>query len=772
MSSPFGIIRRKETPQEKKERLARKKAIAAEEFAAQFAEAAESTGDGPKTDKPPSPDTTGPPEPGSEAGSGTTVSLEDVSGLVKEPGASLPAITSSTVAQSLPETISLFEPTKPVIFDDRFTAFGSEGTSSASRVSEDLSSPIHSGSHSLSPIHSDSQISEENTNNGATEDDVVMGGTEDLHPPSPFEYTFPPKETFTRAEENSEPQKSQFTVPPMTESQTDKVDPVLAFDDPGVGNPEIPDNQDMRDDLTYQNQRQPPVGMRIGHALNFLADEDIDRCIDWERKADEVEKFLLFAEANDKGSWTFAELGKTSKAMVEDGLSRVKAHRLFNKHHYDNLGEVPPLDPKSVPKPAARLAPIPGISIELAPEKKLDKDRYPRYCHYLHRPQTPVNQIYMENENRMDKREHYIAVLAKDEDTWFQLPGDKQPADKPLSNLSYIENKTYEDCIAAESGWVFTFQEGKEAKFYLPDATPLNDSAEHFAKERGARRAGFQHALRGFKNKENRAAQTPWRKLVLPLTAKEVEAARAQATDRGLHPLGMAPSQLPALASLETFPYTFWMEQYGRVHRLYSERARQLTLAEESHKRYWTALPSRDNAPYVYRGVDANTQYEQDMYIKMKTVIKMLEREEKIAPRPLLTDVMKYLKMGFEDSTPPAGMKFRDIDWLRAGEEFRGLTEAELTWLKFLTQGSIHHGMVDKLSPRASLYLTFADRLMKLMDDVSPTALWPDLDTKVSVETLLNKMHEGLDGPVKKTKFYVYDALMWLDRLAKAGWCR
>ena len=380
--------------------------------------------------------------------------------------------------------------------------------------------------------------------------------------------------------------------------------------------------------------------------------------------------------------------------------------------------------------------------------------------------------MYLDSEDRRAKREHYVPLIAQDEDAWFQLPSDQQPADKPLSNLSYIENKMYEDCSAANSGWVFGFQVDKGVKYWLPDGTPLNDSAEHFAKERGARRAGFQKALRAFTNEENRAAETPWRRLVLPLTAKEVEAAKAQATDRGLHPLGLAPTQLPKLASLETFPYTFWMEQYGRVHRLYSERARQKTIAEESHRRGWASLPSRDNAPYVFRGVDANTQYEQDMYPKMKTVIKLLEREEKIAPRPLLTAVMKSLKLGLNGEAAPGDLKFRSLDWKVRGKELKDLAEAELMWLKFLTQGSIHHHMIDELSPRAALYLTFADRLMRLMDDISETALWPDLETKVSVEDLLNKMHESLDGPIKKTQFYVHDALMWLDRLANAGRCR
>src|SRR3569833_3407439 len=82
--------------------------------------------------------------------------------------------------------------------------------------------------------------------------------------------------------------------------------------------------------------------------------------------------------------------------------------------------------------------------------------------------------------------------------------------------------------------------------------------------------------------------------------------------------------------------------------------------------------------------------------------------------------------------------------------------------------------MAQDLPPTSgALIVTFATRLQRLMDVISVCRLFKDGQTRVPLEKLLEVMHQGTDSECnEKAKFSVYDALCWVDKLAKWGRCR
>lgn len=93
----------------------------------------------------------------------------------------------------------------------------------------------------------------------------------------------------------------------------------------------------------YLGRRQPPLAARLDTVIKFLAEEDVDRCMHWETKFEEVTSYLKWL-ARDDDRHQVKNASPGTQAMFNDAVTKVKAHVLFEAHHYRPT-------PVEIPKP-------------------------------------------------------------------------------------------------------------------------------------------------------------------------------------------------------------------------------------------------------------------------------------------------------------------------------------------------------------------------------------------------------------------------------------
>ncbi|KUI70413.1 hypothetical protein VM1G_05792 [Cytospora mali] len=595
------------------------------------------------------------------------------------------------------------------------------------------------------------------------------------------------------------------------ESEQAQPQPAAPANDGSIPPPMQPSQQDMERSHTWKGQRLPALGVRLNHLLNFLCDEDVDRDISWKEHLAEAEEYLHYIKTNA----SHLNIGPETREMVDRLLDMITAHKIFEKYHYDTFLSTKIITPDQVGKPAPRLKydcdqPIilrgkgrPGACKwdEIMPGDFPDQPRR----------QGLVNNMWLTAREAKaglteELRAQHQMALAQAEDAWWQLEPDEDP---PEDNIAVIENRMYEDIVAADrgrglSGWVNTQPApdgGDGLTRWITSYTALGDCAVSFARERGARRAGLQGALRQFQNMENQLACTPWRRLVLPPTAEELRLARRDA-GAGLGrkwPLkALEPDKLRKTDGKDDPQgFTVAMEQFWRDQRDNLRQARESLIGQFGARGSDAPLgavpapgfvtpPKSVWGPYVWRAIDPDTENHQDMLKQMRAAKKLFDRELRIAPRRLLTYMEELYRRGYADQgLTQRSVVFQDPqtgnnvvvdlhprrDFTGANGELTDLDKMELYWLRFILSNSITTQMTQELKPRTSLYMLFAERLRRIFDDISDP-LFSSNATKVSVEDLLEYMHKKADGPVKTVKFYAHDAQRWLERLAAQGRCR
>ena len=539
--------------------------------------------------------------------------------------------------------------------------------------------------------------------------------------------------------------------------------------DRGVENPLALDWGDLLQPHTFKGQLQPSVAVRVRQAIHFLADEDAFRCDRWEKKVAEIKDWLTWLRT----SGTVDTLAPRTVYQIEEAGRRLRAHEIFGDHHASD-DRVHLFRPSDVPKPQPRLRAQGGLPVVLAEEtSKADGPRM-----VLHRPPKVVNRL---PEQYRGKAVQFREELAQHEDEeWGAAAASGQ---RRQLNLFRAENESYEEHMKAKKGWVVVDELGSRS---LPTGLPLKLRGDDWAAERGARRAGFQQCLKHFTSSENVQVQTPFRRIVLPTPQREVELAAEKTKEIQFLPVALPPDNPKVRENLETHSFTVAFERYQRARADNFAEARRRTEVAMEGDATWLPLPKTHNA-VVVRPFPADVRRQQDLFREVRLVWALLERAQKIAPRPLLKDVTDLAKEAAKDRSArknfgvleAAGTVVFDPDLdetKKATQEVKLISETELFWLKFLAKGSCNRGLTRDLPhENASLFLVFADRLQRLMDDVSndENKLFKDVDEEVPLETLLEVMNRGVGHRTKgKTGFCVYDAMYWLKRLQNFGRCR
>lgn len=560
----------------------------------------------------------------------------------------------------------------------------------------------------------------------------------------------------------------------------------------------------------------PALGVRLTHLLNFLSDEDVDRDIAWAEHLAEAEEYLRHLKTDQE----FWGIGNETRDMVDRLLEIVAGHRLFEKYHYGTFASTRIITPDEVNRPQPRLNYNDDLPIVLRGKGRPRASKWdeimPGDFPDQPRVQGVVNDMWLTDGEAKagltdQLRRQHQAALARAEDEWWELEADQLPPD---DNLAVIESKTYEDITAADrgqgfDGWVDSQPApgggGGGLVRTIAGPAQLDNSAVSFARERGARRAGLQGALRQFRNMENQLACTLWRRLVVPPAAAELALARRNAGAGAGRKWPLIALERDKMGKTEGKDdpqgFTVAMAQFWRDQQRIVRRARETIVGQFGARGAlapFGALPAPGFVTppksiwgaYGWRAVDPDTEYHQDMLKQMRSAKKLFDRELQIAPRQLLMDMNELYKQGYAHQGLNLGLNqgsvvFQDPqsqanvvvnlhprrDLTDGYNDLRDLDKMEMYWIRFILNNSITTQMTQQLQPRTSLYMVFAERLARIFNDISDP-LFGCNETEITVEELLDYMHKKTDGPVRTVRFYAHDAQMWLERLASQGRCR
>lgn len=572
--------------------------------------------------------------------------------------------------------------------------------------------------------------------------------------------------------------------------------------DGSVPNPLQPSHSDMQHSFVWRGQVQPPIGTRLREIMVLLDEGDIDREMHWETYIRETQELLEDIERGDGPA-----VGPDTALMVRQALEKIQAHKLFETTHYGPNTPNKIVTADMIPAREPRLKYNGKLPLILGRDHKDNEHLQPGEFPTHPRAEMIVNDQWLTDVERRsglteERRSDRQARLSQDEEEWWRLGQFQTPAD---TNAALRQEQTFEQCIARDGvgfqGWVDTRLESNGSLTRtLFDGSKPGAGKVCFARERAVRRAGLQAALRQFSSNENRVANTPWRRVRLPLSAAEVEIMRRNTgagPGRKYELDKLQPHQLqPTDGKNDPQGFTANMAQF------WADRNRDMVQAREAVvSRMGFGLPAASVSgqagvgassvlpptslwgAYVDSGLSAENEYHRQMLKEMRTVRKLFERELRIAPRNLLKDMntlydqglkglySTYTPVGGQQQRSPAALDARDLDRSSGDIAPRDLDKMEIYWIRFLLTQSITPDMTQELEPRASLFILFADKLARIFSDVSDP-LFPCNNTKVSVEDLVDYIHDRTEGPVKRVKFYPHDVQMWLERLHSQGRCR
>ncbi|KAK0617870.1 hypothetical protein B0T17DRAFT_580313 [Bombardia bombarda] len=576
-------------------------------------------------------------------------------------------------------------------------------------------------------------------------------------------------------------------------------------------------------DSWYRGTRQPPLAVRLDNVINFLCDEDVDRCINWENKFGEVVLYLNWLAHEDGEKKQLLHASPQTQTKFRDAVDKAKTHVLFENHHRNPY---PPFDvyakPSKLPLKPTRLKwagnahnwPMPGRG-----PPPLQRDLIPRSV-YPRAPQ-PANPMLAE----YPKGASSLQALGADERAWWAdqdgVPTTSEDRDAEESNLANIESESFvrfSDQNSEEKlmGWVQ--RDAETGLTLLSDGSCiLPDNPAHWARERGARRAGLQQMLRAYPTSINSTAASHWRGgLALPVPAKTLLRAQRKAAGVYWTPVAATGKNIPAEHEVEPMPYTLAYKFHAgelRRHRVAAALAVDSLYRQQEQESLGVgyAILSRNmiNAgPVVWRMVISQVEEAQDLLRKCRTALKVLRTGMLREPREVLGVTLDLAERGLKgefENHWPVGVRLEEEEQEEEQEEEEderqgvGLDKPkmvsgdELWWLRFLGAGeAVNEGNwmrgfdvpgVDEddeaeglgVNDRYRLFLRFADRVQRELDDRNPGGLFASHDAAVTVEELLEKVNAGAggnDNGLEKARFMPFDACAWLDRMHRSGHVR
>ncbi|GAB1310269.1 hypothetical protein MFIFM68171_00479 [Madurella fahalii] len=539
----------------------------------------------------------------------------------------------------------------------------------------------------------------------------------------------------------------------------------------------------------YKGTRQPPLAARLENVIIFLADEDVNHCINWRTKFAEVVSYLEWLTHDDEDH-QLEVAGPETRAMFNDAVAKAKAHALFEKHRY-NPTPLEVTKPPREPLSSTRLNwmtethnwPLPSRNPAPNRTTLLPRATPPR-------PLSPVNRTIANNPDNF--RTYWIFV--EEEKNWWQPVADVSEDTIPSGavgdeqdNLAYIESHAFETFSGENIGWIR--RDPTTGITLLPDDTlVVPGDAKGWARERGARRAGLQQMLRAYHPTSAYASLSHFGcGIVLPIDAAKLRGICQSADGPQWTPVSMERSQLPETSGDPMASTIYLHSSFSNISKD-RERARLLWEAHrEPNQGFVKTLPKNlaYGGPFVWRGLNSEEQVTQDLQRQCYATLRTLKEAYRRMPRPVLEAAFKLAdkatKAVYDKGQAPDGLKFAPEEWAPYGSGTfpRYIDAEEMQWLRFLAGECINSKtwngrfVPDTPKDKYKLFLIFARRVQKLLSDRNPKGLFSRHDAKVTVEELLKVINAGKDNSaVIKCEFQPYDACSWLDRMDKSGHIR
>ncbi|KAM0430512.1 hypothetical protein ACHAPT_005861 [Fusarium lateritium] len=526
----------------------------------------------------------------------------------------------------------------------------------------------------------------------------------------------------------------------------------------------------------YKGWKIEPPLLMLRRAKNFLADEDVDRTIEWDRKFAELAEYFSYLLHNWKGERWGADL--------HEAIDMLHTHRLYEDYHYGK----PKLKldfPTTWSLHAQRLPRLPGRGIVLEDDVEDMGQRK-----LLYNPIRAAHDVHYEMPSDVLKK--YVDEYAQDA-RYFWSSNAIEPRQERLTdadpnnrrfNMVQCENTAYEKSILKnmqETCSQLESQPRPPAKL-LQDKPDIN-SLRQFASFRGTRRAALQQCLSQFSNVENEAVCNQWRALILPPPPKKREQ-----PDAGVLFTTMQVAEVPEEEARDPFGYTLAHNWFNKAQRYWGEWDRSHSIKEAYGQKRWARreepvmdLPINFKGPYVLDYMDTEMKKTQALLYRCQIIWERLVDKEQYVNREFLTKMVKCVWQGL-NSGEGAYLEQGSLIQADGDTPVPHIRPLEEDLLRFVTGPSVNAAMFgikqgadadesedEELPPTSnSDARIFEERVDEMLNDISRDSFFHPMAGPRSRDfmTVLNR---DCDGPMKRYRFSREEATKYALILKKKG---
>ncbi|SCV51149.1 uncharacterized protein FFB14_11853 [Fusarium fujikuroi] len=502
----------------------------------------------------------------------------------------------------------------------------------------------------------------------------------------------------------------------------------------------------------YKGWKIEPPEILLPRAINFLADEDIDRTLNWGQKIAELTEYFSYLLHN----WQGEEWG----TELHEAIDMLHTHWLFEQYHYGK----PKLNLKFDnvwPKHSKRLPPILGVETTVEkPQSEMGERRL------LLNEIRPAIDIHYELPG--DVLEKYIDLYAsKASNYWESAPHSLFSRHE----LVKIENNAFEKCIFSGMSTTDRLIRASEAKFksesHRKNFSP--GALQAFATLRGSQRAALQQTLNTLDNSENLAVCNIFRTPILPPPKIP------EKPDAGVLLPTIQVADVPEEESRDPFSYTVAHRWYLEAERFWKDWSNEHAVKQCYSHKQWAEreqpimdLPKNWLGPFVHDFLDHDMKKTLEFLRRCETLLRRIFLQDERVPRPFLAG-MKQLMLAGLSGRPwdEIELDFKGEDFVSDSQDLAHIRPLEEGFLRLLGMESIHSNTVDPeinhdgTSPLSS---KFEQRVREIM--------YPRGSSTVASYDFANFMvllNEVCDGPVKRWRFSNEEALEELELLERRG---
>ncbi|KAL2882889.1 hypothetical protein SGCOL_001579 [Colletotrichum sp. CLE4] len=524
--------------------------------------------------------------------------------------------------------------------------------------------------------------------------------------------------------------------------------------------------------IDYKGWRIHAPKFQLIRIKNFLADEDIDRTLNWERKFAEIGEFLQHCIRMRNVT------EKDWYVDLREAISMLHTHAILEEHHYGKKKLV--VDFPKMSTTSTRLPPLLD-GRDLVIEKRPRDPVRPRYL--LHRVPESIQDVDYQIPGPL-LRMTFMKWLREDGNlVWATNPNSEMPGSgergktfnyQPDFNMALTEDEWFDKCMSGgpettsdklhgEANFYLLMNEyvgGEVDEFKRDDGKtykmqrhyPEGEAQQRFARFRGAKRAALQQCLSHFNSDENVALASPFRKLVLPPTKRERAAALADAK-RDIVYKPHSVKAPPRGVKLDPLGITYWHNRLqatnlDRADRLWNQtlRIHEQMLDDMGIPKDTVQLPKQLYSPVTpYNFMKDSERGVLSWFHHLRTLREKLTRAYKKDPREMLEGVVKNIEYGFQ------GRPSWDMDEVIAalreknGGNCGPFQRFELQWLDFVCGPSTTVKAQREVLPKLGRdFDVFVARMQALLNEPSQACLFAEQDRKFTLQQVAMALNSGI----------------------------